>query len=107
GITDLSLNSLDVLTGIETLKICVAYEYKGKEIKEFPANLNILAQCKPIYEELPGWTEDITGVRSLDDLPEKTRHYLERVSQLNAITHAICSVRTDRNQTNVVRSVYR
>src|SRR5690625_4985032 len=107
GITDLSLNSLDVLTGIETLKICVAYEYKGKEIKEFPANLNILAQCKPIYEELPVWTEDITGVRSLDDLPENARHYLERVSQLTEIPLSIFSVGPDRNQTNVVRSVYR
>src|SRR5690625_5374730 len=64
GITDLSLNSLDVLTGIETLKICVAYKYNGNIIKEFPANLNILAKCEAVYEELPGWTEDITGVKS-------------------------------------------
>ena len=107
GITDLSLNSLDVLTGIETLKICVAYRYNGEIIKEFPANLNILAQCEPVYEELPGWTEDITGVRSLDELPENARHYLERVSQLTEIPLSIFSVGPDRDQTNVVRSVYR
>src|SRR5690625_4783624 len=53
GITDLSLNSLDVLTGIETLKICVAYKYKDIVIEVFTANRNILAQCKPVYEELP------------------------------------------------------
>lgn len=106
GITDLSLNSLDVLTGIETLKICVAYQYNGKVMKEFPANLNILAQCEPVYEELPGWTEDITGVRSLDELPENARHYLERVSQLTEIPLSIFSVGPDRDQTNVVRSVY-
>src|SRR5690625_2169066 len=64
GITDLSLNSIDVLTGIETLKICIAYKYNGNIIKEFPANLNILAKCEAVYEELPGWTEDITGVKS-------------------------------------------
>lgn len=107
GITDLSLNSLDVLTGIEMLKICVAYRYNGKEIKEFPANLNVLAKCEPVYEELPGWTEDITQAKSLDDLPDNARHYLERVSQLTGIPLSIFSVGPDRDQTNVVRSVYR
>jgi len=107
GITDLSLNSLDVLTGIETLKICVAYKYNGNVIDEFPANLNILAECEPVYEELPGWTEDITGVRSLHELPANARHYLERVAQLTEIPLSIFSVGPDRNQTNVVRSVYR
>src|SRR5690625_3817120 len=107
GITDLSLNSLDVLTGIETLKICVAYKYKGKVIEEFPANLSVLAECEPVYEELPGWTEDITGVKTLDELPENARHYLERVAQLTEIPLSIFSVGPDRAQTNVVRSVYR
>lgn len=106
GITDLSLNSLDVLTGIETLKICVAYKYNGKLIKEFPANLNILSKCEPVYEELPGWTEDITGVKSLHELPENARHYVERISQLTEIPLSIFSVGPDRSQTNVVRSVY-
>ncbi|MDN8753895.1 adenylosuccinate synthetase, partial [Staphylococcus aureus] len=65
GLTDLSLTLLDVLTGIETLKICVAYKLDGKTITEFPASLKDLARCEPVYEELPGWTEDITGVTSL------------------------------------------
>lgn len=107
GITDLSLNSIDVLTGIETLKICVAYKYRGKIIEEFPANLEVLAECEPIYEEMPGWTEDITGVRSLHELPANARHYIERVSQLTEIPLSIFSVGPDRTQTNVVRSVYR
>ncbi|SET24799.1 Adenylosuccinate synthetase [Oceanobacillus limi] len=106
GITDLSLNSLDVLTGIETLKICVAYRYKGKEMDEFPASLSILAECEPVYEEMPGWTEDITNVKSLHELPENARHYLERISQLTEIPLSIFSVGPDRSQTNVVRSVY-
>ncbi|SDJ56820.1 adenylosuccinate synthase [Salimicrobium halophilum] len=107
GITDLSLNSLDVLTGIETLKICTAYKYKGEIIEEFPASLKKLAECEPVYEELPGWTEDITGAKSLDDLPANARHYLERVAQLTGIPFSIFSVGPDRTQTNVVRSVYR
>lgn len=63
GITDLSINSIDVLTGLDTVKICTAYELDGKEITEYPANLDQLKRCKPIFEELPGWTEDVTNVR--------------------------------------------
>lgn len=107
GITDLSLNSIDVLSGIETVKICVAYKYNGEVIKEIPANLNILAKCEPVYEELPGWKEDITGCRSLDELPENARHYVERVSQLTQIPLATFSVGPDRTQTNIVRNPWR
>ncbi len=106
GLTDLSLNSIDVLTGIPTLKICVAYKYNGEVIDEVPANLNILAKCEPVYEELPGWTEDITGVKSLDKLPENARKYVERVSELTGIQLSMFSVGPDRNQTNIVRNVY-
>jgi adenylosuccinate synthase len=106
GLTDLSLNSIDVLTGIETLKVCVAYKYKGEVIEEFPASLKILGECEPVYEEMPGWTEDITGVKKLDELPENARHYVERVSQLTGIPLSVFSVGPDRNQTNVIRSVY-
>ncbi|MEM5030574.1 adenylosuccinate synthase [Priestia sp. WB3] len=107
GITDLSLNSIDVLTGIETLKICFAYKLNGEITEEFPASLNELAKCEPVYEEMPGWTEDITGVKNLSELPENARHYLERISQLTGIPLSIFSVGPDRSQTNVVRSVYR
>ena len=107
GITDLSLNSIDVLTGIETVKICVAYKYKDTIIEEFPASLKVLSECEPVYEELPGWTEDITGCRTLDELPENARHYVERVSQLTGIPLSIFSVGPDRTQTNLVRGVYR
>ncbi|PAJ48824.1 adenylosuccinate synthetase, partial [Staphylococcus aureus] len=69
GITDLSINSIDVLTGLDTVKICTAYELDGKEITEYPANLDQLKRCKPIFEELPGWTEDVTSVRTLEELP--------------------------------------
>lgn len=107
GITDLSLNSIDVLTGIDKLKICVAYRYNGEVIEEFPASLKVLSQCEPIYEELPGWDEDITSCKSLDELPANARHYLERVSQLTGIPLSIFSVGPDRTQTNVVRSPWR
>jgi len=106
GITDLSLNSLDVLTGIETLKICVAYRYQGQIIENYPASLKILSECEPVYEELPGWKEDITNCKSIDELPVNARMYLERVSQLTGIPLSIFSVGPDRTQTNVLRNVY-
>ncbi|MYL34455.1 adenylosuccinate synthase [Pontibacillus yanchengensis] len=106
GITALSLNSIDVLTGIETLKICTAYMYNGEVLEEFPANLNELAQCEPVYEEMPGWTEDITNVRNFEDLPENAQHYVKRVSELTGIPLAVFSVGPDRSQTNVMIDIY-
>ncbi len=106
GITELSLNSIDVLTGLDTIKICVAYNYRGKVMEEFPASLNILAECEPIYEEFAGWTEDITGAKSLEELPQAARHYVERISQLTGIPIAILSVGPKREQTMLLRGVF-
>ena len=106
GITGLAITKLDTLTGLDTLRICTAYKYNGEVLESFPANLNILAKCEPVYEELPGWKEDITGVRNLNDLPENARHYMERISQLTGIPMSIFSVGPDREQTVVVRGIY-
>ncbi|TMW72027.1 adenylosuccinate synthase [Alteribacter natronophilus] len=106
GITDLSLNSIDVLSGIKKLKICVAYKYKGEIIDEFPASLKVLAECEPVYEELDGWDEDITGVKSLHELPKNALYYVERISQLTGIPLSVFSVGPDRSQTNLVRGVF-
>lgn len=104
--TDLSLNALDVLTGLDTVKICTAYRYQGRLIEEFPASLNVLAACEPVYEEMPGWQEDITSARSLNDLPDNARRYLERITEFTGISLALFSVGPDRAQTNVIRNVY-
>lgn len=106
GITGLSLNSLDVLSGLETVKICTGYMYKGQLIEHYPASLSMLAECEAVYEEMPGWNEDITGCRTLNDLPAATRNYVERVSQLTGIPIAIFSVGRNREQTNLVRPIY-
>ncbi|MCM3087584.1 Adenylosuccinate synthetase [Bhargavaea ginsengi] len=107
GLTDLTVNSIDVLTGLDTVKICTAYRYKGELITEYPANLRVLDDCEPVYEEMPGWSQDITGVRSLDELPENARHYLERIAQLTGVQISIFSVGPDRTQTNIIKSVWR
>ncbi|MGX5791826.1 adenylosuccinate synthase [Staphylococcus equorum] len=106
GITDLSINSIDVLTGLKEVKICTAYELDGVEITEYPANLKDLNRCKPIFETLPGWTEDITGCRSLEELPLNARRYLERISELCDVKISIFSVGPDRNQTNLLKSLW-
>jgi adenylosuccinate synthase len=106
GITGLSLNSIDVLSGLESVKICTAYKLDGVVIDHYPANLNTLSRCEAVYEEMPGWSEDITGARSLNDLPTNARHYLERVSELTGIPIAIFSVGRNREQTNQVMPIY-
>ncbi|WP_204194120.1 adenylosuccinate synthase [Staphylococcus sp. GDY8P47P] len=106
GITDLSINSIDVLTGLDTVKICTAYELDGEEITEYPANLDQLRRCKPIFEELPGWKEDITGCRTLEELPGNARKYLERISELCNVRISIFSVGPDRDQTNLLEQLW-
>jgi len=106
GITGLSLNSIDVLSGLKTVKICTAYKYQGEIIDYYPASLSVLNQCEAIYEELPGWEEDITQAHTLADLPQNARQYVERVSELTGIPIAIFSVGRNRDQTNLVVKIY-
>ena len=107
GITNLCLNSIDVLTGLETVKICVAYrKSNGEEISHYPASLVELGQCEPVYEELPGWSEDITGCRTLDELPIEAQNYVRRVSELVGVKISTFSVGPDRNQTNILEDVW-
>ncbi|AIG28900.1 adenylosuccinate synthase [Brevibacillus sp. 7WMA2] len=106
GITGLAITKLDTLSGIDKLRICTAYKYKGEILNEFPASLKVLAECEPVYEELEGWSEDITGIRDLNDLPATARHYIERITQLTGVPMSIFSVGPDREQTNVVRGIY-
>ena len=106
GITNLSLNCIDVLSGLDTVKICVAYDLDGERIDYYPASLEQLKRCKPIYEELPGWEEDITGCRSLDELPENARNYVRRIGELVGIRISTFSVGPGREQTNILESVW-
>jgi len=106
GITGLSLNSLDVLTGLETVKICTAYKFRGELMEHYPANLKLLEECEAVYEELPGWTEDISGAKKISDLPETTQRFIERITELTGIPIAIFSVGRNREQTNQVAPIY-
>ncbi len=106
GITNLCLNSIDVLSGLEQVKICVAYDLDGQRIDYYPASLEQLKRCQPIYETMPGWSEDVTGARSLEDLPVNARNYIRRVSELTGIRISTFSTGPGREQTNILESVW-
>lgn len=104
GATELSVMLLDVLSGFEEVNICVAYELDGKRITYFPSDVDDLARVVPIYETLPGWSEEIDGVTSYDDLPTNAKNYLERLSQVVGKPVSIVSVGPSREQT-IVRNL--
>ena len=83
GLTDLCLTKLDVLTGYDTIPVCVAYEVNGQRLDEMPMNQSDFAAAKPIYEEMPGWSDDISGVRTFEDLPQKAQEYVLRLEELS------------------------
>ena len=107
GLTGLAITKLDVLDGLDSIKICTGYDYNGKTLTEFPASLKVLGDCKPIYETLPGWPEDISGMRKLDELPQNAKNYLDRIAELTEAPIDIISVGPDRDQTIVLRNPFR
>ncbi|MEI7684586.1 MAG: adenylosuccinate synthase [Planctomycetota bacterium] len=102
GVDELTLMLLDVLSVVDELKICVAYEVDGRRTTEFPGDAFLLEQCKPVYETMPGWKTDLTGVRQMADLPAAARAYVARISELVGKPVSIVSVGPDRVQTIAV-----
>ena len=106
GLTGLVITKLDVLDGLEDLKICTGYEYSGKIVRDFPASLNILGSCKPVYEILPGWPEDISDIRKLEDLPENAKKYLNRIEELTETPIDMVSVGPGREETIIINNPF-
>ena len=106
GLTGLALTKLDVLSGLPRLKICVGYEYNGQVLKELPYQGTVLAGCQPIYEEMDGWTEEISGARAYDELPPQARAYVARLEKLTGVPIDIISVGPEREQTILLRSPF-
>ncbi len=102
SLTGLAVTKLDVLNGMQTLKLCTAYRYKGQTLTEFPVSLEVLEQCEPIYEELPGWSEDIGPIRDFGELPKNAADYLKRIEELVEVPVQIVSVGPGREETIVV-----
>ena len=99
GVDVLAVMLLDVLSGLKELQICDAYEIDGERTTDFPSHVLQLEKIKPIYRTLPGWDEDISEVRKLEDLPANARSYLQTISEIIGVPVAIVSVGPDREQT--------
>lgn len=99
GVTSIALTMLDVLSELEEIEICVAYELNGERITHFPGQVNDLRSVKPIYETIPGWQTDVTGARSLDDLPTKAIQFARKIETLIGRPIEFISVGPDRAQT--------
>ena len=106
GLTGVTITKLDVLDELESIKICTSYEYNGKAINDFPASLKTLAACKPVYETLPGWSEDISNIRKFEDLPENAINYLKRVEELIETPIYIVSVGPGRDETIILKNPF-
>lgn len=102
GIYNWALMLFDVLSGLEKVKICTHYELDGMTIETPPSTISKLARCKPVYIELPGWKEDISEIRSFDQLPENAKNYIRKIEELTEVPVGVISVGPDRTQTIIV-----
>ena len=103
SVTGMCITKLDVLDGLDTVKICVAYTLDGREVDTPPVGADRFEQCKPVFIEMPGWTESTVGARSRDELPEAARAYLRKVEELCETPIDIISTGPDREETMVLR----
>ena len=99
----LCITKLDVLDGLETVRVCTAYMLRGKKITEMPTDAVDLAACEPVYEDFPGWTESTFGVKTWDALPVNAQRYLKRVEELAGVPIDIVSTGPDRVETIILR----
>jgi adenylosuccinate synthase len=106
GTTGIVLTKPDVLDVLDAIRVCTAYELDGKRIVEFPTQVDEVARVKPVYEEVPGWKQDISGCRSWNELPENARRYFERIEKLIDVPIYIVSVGPGREQTITHRSPF-
>ena len=103
SVTGMCITKLDVLDGLDRLKICVAYKLDGREVDVPPVGAEGFEKCEPVYIELPGWQESTIGVRELDDLPQNARNYLRKIEELCGTPVDVVSTGPDRSETVVLR----
>ncbi|MBW2093820.1 MAG: adenylosuccinate synthase [Deltaproteobacteria bacterium] len=106
GLNSLAITKLDVLTGLETVRVCIAYAWEGQMLQSRPASLTRFAKCTPVYKALPGWQEDISGARRLEDLPAQARAYLDLIQEETNIPLSIVSVGPAREETIMIQNPF-
>jgi adenylosuccinate synthase len=106
GMTGLAITKMDVLNDLETIKICTAYAYRGDLLEDFPKDLDVLKECTPVYEEVPGWQSDLTEARRNEELPELARDYLRKLEMVTGCPVVLVSVGPRRDQTIQLRNPF-
>lgn len=99
GMTGLAITKMDVLNELETIKICTAYSYRGQLLEDFPQDLEVLKECKPVYEEIEGWNASLAEAGSFETLPQKAQDYLKKLEQVTGCPVVLVSVGPRRDQT--------
>ncbi len=92
GLTGIALTKMDVLGEFDTIRICTAYQHRGRRIEDVPSQVQVLKECEPVYEDHPGWKADLRNARSFQDLPPKARHYVRRIEELTETKVTLVSV---------------
>jgi len=105
GFTTLVITRLDVLDGLQTVKLCTGYELDGKVVTSLPSSGSSLERCLPIYEELPGWAQPTAGVTNIDELPKAARHYVERIQELVGCPVDLISTGPKREETILIKHI--
>lgn len=106
GINYIALTKLDVLSGLDKIKVCVGYEYQGKVFETFPPEIKILENLTPIYKEFDGWKENLGKVKNYKDLPENARTYLDFIKEKLGVQYAVISLGTDREETIILEKLF-
>lgn len=105
GLSSLAVTKIDTLAGLDKIKVCVGYKFNGEVIDYFPASLEDLAKCEPVYEEFDGWDESVADARSYEELPENAKKYIERIEEFTDTRVSIVSVGPKRDQTMRVKEI--
>ena len=105
GLTSLAVTKIDTLAGLDKIKVCTGYKFNGEVIDYFPASLEDLANCEPVYEEFDGWDDSVADARSYEELPENAKKYIERIEEFTDTRVSIVSVGPKRDQTMRVKEI--
>ena len=105
GLTSLAVTKIDTLAGLDKIKVCVGYKLNGEVIDYFPASLEDVALCEPVYEEFDGWDNSVADARSYEELPENAKKYLKRIEEVTETRISYISVGPKRDQTMKVNEI--
>ena len=106
SLTGLCITKLDVLDGLESIQVCTGYESNGETCSDLPSGAEAIAECKPIYEEMPGWSETTLGIKAFDDLPANAKQYLKFLEEVIEVAIDIVSTGPDREETIILNNPF-